>query len=136
MKRLQRKRDIAYIRAQKSKDPKMWRTFQKLKQAAKRSLRQSHRAFVNNIVGESLEVNQKPFWSYIKQLRNENIGLPPLRNSKGNLVTSDKSKANALNDQFTSVFTKENFFRTLRKHIQICPTLHLELKAFPNVCQI
>ena len=54
VKRLQRKRDKAYIQVQKSKDPKIWRKFRKLNQAAKRCLRQCHRAFINNIVGNSL----------------------------------------------------------------------------------
>ena len=55
----------------------------------------------------SLQENHKRFWSYIKRLRSENFGIPILRQGDS-IFTSDKDKADALNDYFQSVFTKDN----------------------------
>jgi len=51
--------------------------------------------------------NSKKFWSYIKSNGQEWIGVAPLKNKMG-FLQSDKSKAGILNEQFQSVFTKEN----------------------------
>ena len=55
----------------------------------------------------SLQENHKRFWSYIKRLRSENFGIPILRQGDS-IFISDKDKADALNDYFQSVFTKDN----------------------------
>ena len=49
----------------------------------------------------------KRFWSYIKSLKVDTIGIPTL--TKDNRLESDnKLKAEILNNQFKSVFTSEN----------------------------
>ena len=51
--------------------------------------------------------NRKRFWSYIKNLQHDFSNIATLCvNNKELLTPSDK--ANALNDQFVSVFTREN----------------------------
>jgi hypothetical protein len=61
---------------------------------------------LNNIITESLEKNdRKPFWRYTKAKKQDNIGIAPLRH-KGSMTNDSKEKANILNDQFKSVFTK------------------------------
>ena len=70
-------------------------------------LKTAHNDYLNNVIGGSLQENHKRFWSYIKRLRSDNFGIPVLR--KGDSIfTSDKDKAEALNDYFQSVFTKDN----------------------------
>ena len=72
----------------------------------KRNLRKAEWDHVNNVIQEGLNQNNtKPFWSYTKSKRQDNIGIAPLK-SKGNLLTDAKSKANILLKQFISVFTK------------------------------
>ena len=72
----------------------------------KRNLKKAERDHVNNIIQEGLNQNNtKPFWSYTKSKRKDNIGIAPLKN-KGNLLTDAKSKANILLKQFVSVFTR------------------------------
>ena len=63
---------------------------------------------LDNTLTDSLkENNTKPFWKYIKNLRQDNVGVAPIR-SKGKLHTNSKSKAELLNQQFQSVFTNED----------------------------
>ena len=50
-----------------------------------------HVNYINNIIGESIVDHPKTFWSYLKLMRTENIGIPVLRT--------------ALNQHFQSVFT-------------------------------
>ena len=67
----------------------------------------AHDNYVNNIVGGSLSENPKTFWSYVKMMRTENLGIPTLK-TPTKLSTTDKDKAESLNDHFKSVFTQED----------------------------
>ena len=49
---------------------------------------------------------QKRFWSYIKSLRKDSGGVSPLK-SDGIMYNNPKDKANILNKQYQSVFTRE-----------------------------
>ena len=51
--------------------------------------------------------NPKVFWQYIKSRKKDNFGVSPLRKD-GLTYNSSKQKADILNDQFSSVFTKED----------------------------
>ena len=62
--------------------------------------------YLNNVIGASLQENPKKFWSSVRSCKSEAIGIPPLRYGN-NLFSSDKSKAEALNSYFFSVFTQE-----------------------------
>ena len=63
--------------------------------------------YVNNVVGASLHEKPKTFWSYVKLMKTENLGIPALR-SQTKLCTTDVEKAQALNEQFQSVFTPKS----------------------------
>ena len=51
------------------------------------------------------ENNTKPFWKHIKNLRQDNVGVTPIKH-KGKLHSDSKTKAELLNHQFQSVFTQ------------------------------
>ena len=73
-----------------------------------KALATSYKSYVNNQIGDRLKTNPKRFWSFIKANKRENIGIPTLRvNDKP--ITNDRDKANALNNQFSSVFTNERY---------------------------
>ena len=62
----------------------------------------------NNRIEKQLdEGNNKPFWKYIKAKRQDNIGVAGIKH-EGVLHQDSKMKAELLNKQFQSVFTKEN----------------------------
>ena len=63
--------------------------------------------YVNNIITEGLGKNdRKPFWRYARAKKQDNIDIAPLRH-KGSMTNDSKEKANILNDQFKSMFTKK-----------------------------
>ena len=51
--------------------------------------------------------DSKPFWRYVRAQRQDNSGVSPLLN-KGKLYSDNSEKAKILNDQFSSVFTRED----------------------------
>ena len=72
-------------------------------------MKTAHDEYIHDVIGASLLEggNQKKFWSFVKLNKTENMGVPILTNTKGLHIT-DQAKAEALNDQFVSVFTHDN----------------------------
>ena len=65
--------------------------------------RNAHRSYISSICSDS----PKRFWSYIKSLKVDNIGIPTLNNNN-KLESDNRLKAEILNSQLKSVFTQEN----------------------------
>jgi hypothetical protein len=51
--------------------------------------------------------SKKQFWSFIKKLKKDSTGIPALKD-RGTLISDNIQKAELLNNQFKSVFTKED----------------------------
>ena len=77
------------------------------KQTAKEMTNAKVRYVNERVLGELEDGNSKPFYRYIKSLRMDNIGLPPLK-STNTLITSALDKATILLNEFNSVFTHED----------------------------
>ena len=106
--RMQRRRNKSHKKAKQTGLNKHWEQFRELRRQTTKALATSYKSYVNNQIGDSLKTNPKRFWSFIKANKRENIGIPTLRvNDKP--ITNDRDKANALNNQFTSVFTSERY---------------------------
>ena len=108
VKKAQKRRDRLYAKAKKTRSPKLWKKFKEYRQKAKEEIRSSHTSYIQDMIGESLQENPKPFWSYIKSLRKDSNSIPTLQTKSGMPAATDQSKAKALVNQFSSVFTKEN----------------------------
>ena len=82
--------------------------FKSLKHLVQKEIRSAYWSYTNNLIApeEHPHSNQKRFWSYIKALRRENTNIPVL-NYNGSSHESSLDKAEVLNQQFQSVFTKE-----------------------------
>ncbi|CAG2240211.1 unnamed protein product [Mytilus edulis] len=81
--------------------------YKRLKQETQWEVRQANKKYMEE-VSTNYKDNSKKFWSYIKSKGQEWTGVAPLKNKLGFLQSDNKSKAEILNDQFQSVFTKEN----------------------------
>ena len=64
-------------------------------------------AFERNICKE-IKNNNKIFWRYVNSSRLTRAAIPDLEDKDGVKVSDDKGKAELLNHQFSSVFTKED----------------------------
>ena len=104
--RMQRKRDKTHAKAKKTKKNKHWEHLKNPREVVKKEITKSYHNYINNIIGESLSTNPKCFWSFIKQTKTENLGIPTLH-SNDKMQTTDHDKANTLNNHFKSVFTNE-----------------------------
>ena len=70
-----------------------------------RQLKKAKRKHEANIGNESKESPTR-FWKYVNEKCKTKIGISSLKDEKGNLITSDKGRANILKRFFTSVFLK------------------------------
>ena len=107
-RRLTRQKNRAFIKVKSSKNTRDTRRYKKLKTACQRSIREAHDTYVHDVIGQSAQENPKKFWSYIKGKKQESSGVSPLRNVDGVIHSEANVKANILNRQFVSVFTKED----------------------------
>lgn len=102
-----RRKQRMYNKAKKTNHQQDWNEYKSFRRATDRSIRKARSTFLYN-VGESLESGDtKPFWRFIKNSRQNFSGVAPL-NTRDGIATSASEKANALNDQFESVFTRED----------------------------
>ena len=106
--RMQRRRNKSHKKGKQTGLNKHWEQFRELRRQTTKALATSYKSYVNNQIGDSLKTNPKRFWSFIKANKRENIGIPTLR-VNDRPITDDRDKANALNNQFTSVFTSERY---------------------------
>ena len=102
-KRLSRRKKRLYKRARRTNFQTDWDKFKTITSQCKRACRKAHDKYINEKVIDS--GNPKRFYSYIKSKQQDNIAVAPLK--KGDkLVIDDSQKANILNDQYCSVFSK------------------------------
>jgi hypothetical protein len=71
-------------------------------------MRKAQTDFIQNTVNRDIKENSKRFWSYIKSKRQEPAGISSLLNKDGFLHSDSHIKAEILNHQFQSVYTKED----------------------------
>ena len=103
-----RKKHKLFQKAGKSQKKEDWDKYRTQKRATQKQIRQAHWQYVNNILDKSLEEgSSKSFWKYIKAKRKDNVGVAGIK-SNGILHQDSQTKAELLNQQFKSVFTKEN----------------------------
>ena len=106
-KREIRKKKRAYNRARRSGTTHDWEYFRSAASNAKKSCRQAYNSFVRDSVSPNIKHNPKRFFSYIKSKKCDNVGVSPLRD-QGSTYISDSEKARILNNQFASVFSKDD----------------------------
>ncbi|XP_021351587.1 uncharacterized protein LOC110449208 [Mizuhopecten yessoensis] len=106
-RRLIKRKHRLYNKARKSGKDADWRAYRVHKRETQKALRTAEWSHLERTLQAGIEQkNNKPFWRYIKARKQDNIGIAPLK--EGNkLLTDSTDKAEALNRQFRSVFTKE-----------------------------
>ena len=103
-----RRKQRAYKKSRRSGRKKDRDRYKKLQAGVHFEVRSAHKQYMEDVVSDSYKGNPKKFWSYIKSTGQESAGVSPLKNEDGFLKSDILSKANILNNQFESVFTKED----------------------------
>ena len=108
LRRLSNKKQRAYTQAKRSGATKDWRRYKSLKAELQRESRRAHSAYMEDIVSEDLQKNPKRIWSYVKSRKQDSSQIVTLKSKDGYLHSDTASKASILNQQFQSVYTRED----------------------------
>ncbi len=106
-RRLCRKKQRLYNKAKNSGKEEDWKAFQSFRRQTKAALNKARRDYVSDHLEEQLKSNPKCLWTYIKKIKKEDTGIADLHVNNRN-IRDAKGKAEALGDQFASVFTRED----------------------------
>ena len=117
LKRLSRRKKNAYNRARTTKKKEDWAAYKKLKKDNQRECRRAYSSHVSNLVSDEQTGNPKKLYSFIKSKKSDASGVAPL-------TSNGVKKANILNDQFTSVFTKEDLSTVPELNSTDHPSVH------------
>ena len=107
IKRHMRKRDKLLKKARHSRENSDWSTYRKQWNKVVNLMKSSYNDYICNIIGGSLFSNPKRLWSHVKMARTENMEIPSLKKN-GIHYISNTGKAEALSNQFRSVFTSDH----------------------------
>ena len=105
--RLRRRKQRAYNRARKTQDKGDWEAFVMCQKNLRKELNEAEQDFISNNLITTMKENTKQFWSYMKRLGNGEKGVADLF-VNNTIISDSQGKAEALNHQFASVFTKES----------------------------
>ena len=103
IKRMHKRKQRAFNSYKQRRDSTSYEMFSKQRKITYTETRNAHRRYIKSICSDS----QKIFWSYIKSLKVDNIGIPTLNNNN-KLESDSRLKAEILNSHFKSVFTHGN----------------------------
>ena len=106
IKSLSRKKQRSYNQARALNTSEAWVKYKELKWLTQQECRKAYNHFIANLTDVNKPGSSKKFWSFIKSKRKDQCEVPPLV-CNGATHTDDLTKANVLNNQFTSVFTNE-----------------------------
>ena len=109
-KRQIRQKHRAYNPAKKSNKDEDWANFRKLRKKVQNSLKMAHW----DLFEYSNDGNNKGLWRYLKGMRKDTCGVGTLVADE-RLGTDPQDKADMLNKQFSSAYTREDRLNVPRK---------------------
>ena len=99
-----RRKKKAYNKATRTNIQADWDRFRHLQKETQKQCNKSSATFLANRISQDSDTNRKTLYKFIKNSRTDNSGVATLTKD-GKTLTSPKDKANALNQQFSSVFS-------------------------------
>ncbi len=102
-----KEKQIAFKKYMATKDSDDYRSYARTRNQAKWLCRKSARDYERNIAKES-KTNPKSFYNYAKKKMKTKSGIADQTKKDGSTASSNKEKAEVLNNFFSSVFTTEN----------------------------
>ena len=105
-KKIHRKKR-AYNKFKRTKLDSDWIKYQEAAKKSYKACKNAFNTYLQLSVSPDLKSNPKKFFSFIKNKRNKNIGVSPLRESTS-LKFTKQDRACILNNQFSSVFSVDD----------------------------
>ena len=103
-----KKKYHAYKRFLVTKQGRDYEKYIRQRNICSKEIKKAKKKHERNIAKDCKE-NPSKFWRYVNEKCKTNVGVSSLKDENGNLVTSDKDRAEILNKFFTSVFLKEDY---------------------------
>ena len=107
IKRITRRKQRAYNQARRSNLATDWSKYYDLKRECQRECRTAFNRYVSNLVDPNKNIITKRLWSFIKNKRQDNVGVSTLKH-EGRTYVDATEKVNLLADYFSSIFTNED----------------------------
>jgi hypothetical protein len=105
VKKKARQKKRSHQQARETGSEKDMERYQRIKKECKKVCKDAYNSYINNMI--SSEGSNKKFWAYVKNLRKDSSGVASLKDGNGAVQSEAKRKADLLNDQFSSVFNKD-----------------------------
>ena len=106
LKKLCKRKQRLYNKAKKTRNQDDWQEFCDIRKTVHKELRAARVSHISQFLTTSITDKPKSFWTFISKLRQDNQGIGDLHVG-GSIVSDDSLKAEALNEQFNSVYTDE-----------------------------
>ena len=106
--RLSNRKKRAYNRARNTGLPSDWSAYRSLKKLCQKECRKAHDRYLQQPTNPNHDTNHKRLWSCIKSKRQDNFGIPTLKDSNGTYNTL-ASRANVLNTVGRIIFEDKKF---------------------------
>ena len=136
IKRLSKKKQRWYNIARSTNLERDWALYQKLKSETQQACHKSYNGYLSTLLDRNNNCTKR-FWSFIKSKRTDQMGINTLQ-SQGISYTDSVAKANILNKQFSSVFTREDLssIPEIRgEPIPDIPPLHIEIEGVKHLLE-
>lgn len=108
--------------------------YKEVKKTMQRKCRKAYQTYISDLICGEASRGGKRFWTYIKDKRCDNTGVSPLLKD-GILHCDSQTKAVLLNNQFSSVFTKEDLNSVPDLEASPHPTIRNIEIGSGNCCQ-
>jgi hypothetical protein len=100
------KASINLFNLKKKKHKKDIKSYEFLRAAFKDSVKKDHSSYINQLENHLRENNVQPFWSHIRQSKNNRSFFPKEMSFKNNKSSNDQTSADFFADYFESVFER------------------------------
>ena len=102
LRRQTRTKQRLYNKAKKSGKSTHWNEFRAARKRLQKNLKSTREKYISDYLGGAIEENPKRFWTYIKQLKNDDPGVADFK-VDGKIISDGKLKSEILSDRFSSV---------------------------------
>jgi Reverse transcriptase (RNA-dependent DNA polymerase)/Endonuclease-reverse transcriptase len=105
---LMKKTKRLHTKQKRTKLKQHYELYSEYRSALNHAKKTAEEKYLSGNLEDMLKTSQKQFWSFVKyKTKGQHSSVPALKTQSGEMISDPKAKADLLNAQFQSVFTKE-----------------------------